>query len=165
MEFRKMRRYRQALSDEECREILTKCGRGTLAVTGDGGWPYAVPLNYVYKDGIIYFHCAVEGHKIDAIEKEPRVCFSVVSEDEVVPEKLLTMYKSVTVFGHARVLTDEEEIWDSAFALAVKYAPMLSPEAINAEIEKDRPRLAVIALTPEHITGKQALDFLKKEKG
>ena len=165
MEFRKMRRYRQALSDEECRDILIKCGRGTLAVTGDGGWPYAVPLNYVYKDGIIYFHCAVEGHKIDAIEKDPRVCFSVISEDEVVPEKLLTMYKSVTVFGLARVLTDWEEISAAAMLLADKYAPDLSKDAKNAEIEKDRPRLAIIALTPEHITGKQALDFLKKEKG
>ncbi|MBR6258611.1 MAG: pyridoxamine 5'-phosphate oxidase family protein [Oscillospiraceae bacterium] len=164
MEFRKMRRHRQSLSEEECREILIKGGRGTLAVTGDGGWPYAVPLNYVYNDGVIYFHCAKEGHKLDAIKKDSRVCFSVVSEDEVVPEKLLTMYKSVTVFGHARVLDDEEEIWASAFALGVKYAPMLSSEAINAEIERERPRLAVIALTPEHITGKQALEFVKKEK-
>ena len=162
MEFRKMRRYRQSLSDGECREILSKTGRGTLAVTGDGGWPYAVPLNYVCHNGIIYFHCATEGHKIDAVKKEPRVCFSVVSEDEVVPEKLLTMYKSVTVFGIARVLTDEAEIRAAAMALADKYAPMLSDDAKNAEIEKDLPRLAIIALTPEHITGKQALDFLKK---
>lgn len=161
MEFRKMRRHRQSLTEDECREILENGSWGVLAVTGDGGWPYSVPLNYVYYKDKIYFHCARTGHKIDAVNKDSRVCFSVVSEDTVVPEKLLTMFKSVTVFGHARVLADEAEIRESAMALADKYAPKLAAEAKTAEIEREWPALAVIALTPEHITGKQALDYLK----
>ena len=65
--FRKMRRFKQQLSEEECLEILKTAKRGVLAVLGDEGYPYAVPLDFVYEDGKIYFHCAKEGHKLDAI--------------------------------------------------------------------------------------------------
>ena len=65
--FRPMRRFKQQLSKEECEEILNNCKSGVLAVIGDSGYPYAVPLSYVYFNDKIYFHCAKEGHKVDAI--------------------------------------------------------------------------------------------------
>ena len=49
--FREMRRGRQALSGPETLEILERNTSGTLAVLGDGGYPYAVPLSYVYYGG------------------------------------------------------------------------------------------------------------------
>ena len=64
---RSMRRARLALDERECEEILKRGEYGVLAVQGDEGYPYAVPLNYVFVDGAIYFHSAKEGHKIDAI--------------------------------------------------------------------------------------------------
>ena len=67
-----MRRHRQQLSREECVSILDRCTSGVLALTGDGGYPYAVPLSYVYSDGAIYFHSAVQGHKVDAIRRDSR---------------------------------------------------------------------------------------------
>ena len=65
--FRKMRRFKQQLSKEECENILRAQKRGVLAVLGDEGYPYAVPLNFVYDNGCIYFHSAVAGHKLEAI--------------------------------------------------------------------------------------------------
>lgn len=70
--FREMRRKRQLLSDEESEAILRKMPHGVLALHGDGGYPYAVPVSYVYADGKIYFHSALEGHKVDAIRQDAR---------------------------------------------------------------------------------------------
>lgn len=73
--FRPMRRFKQALSAEECLEVLKEEKRGTLALAGDEGYPYALPINYFYEEasGRIYFHGAGEGHKIDAIRRCDKV--------------------------------------------------------------------------------------------
>ena len=105
--FRTMRRHAQALEEAQCREILTGGSCGVLAVCGDGGYPYAVPLSYAYSGGKIYIHCAPEGHKLDAIAREEKVSFCVVAQDDVVPEEYTTRYRSAIAFGRARVLTRE----------------------------------------------------------
>ena len=70
--FREIRRTKQLLSEKDCAEILNKCTSGVLALHGDNGYPYAVPLSFVYKGNCIYFHCALKGHKIDAIGRDNR---------------------------------------------------------------------------------------------
>ena len=72
MEFRKMRRFRQQLSKSECDAILSMATSGTLALLGDNGYPYAVPISYVYTDGKIYFHSAKTGYKVDAIKQHDK---------------------------------------------------------------------------------------------
>ncbi|MBQ9616719.1 MAG: pyridoxamine 5'-phosphate oxidase family protein, partial [Oscillibacter sp.] len=67
--FREMRRHGQQLPESECAEILRREPRGVLAVLGDDGYPYTVPLDFVYEGGKLYFHCAGEGHKLDAIKR------------------------------------------------------------------------------------------------
>ena len=62
-EFREMRRKRQQISEEESIGILQKATAGTLALLGDGDYPYAVPISYVYHDGKLYFHSALCGHQ------------------------------------------------------------------------------------------------------
>ena len=54
--FRPMRRFKQQLTMERCEEILQKGSYGVLAVLGDEGYPYTVPLNYHYHNGKIFFH-------------------------------------------------------------------------------------------------------------
>ena len=81
--FREMRRKTQQLSQKECEEILRNATSGVLGVIGDGGYPYTVPVSHVYKDGVIAFHCAKTGHKIDAIRNNEKVSFCVIAQDEV----------------------------------------------------------------------------------
>lgn len=96
--FREMRRKRQLLSDEESIRILKTATAGTLALLGDEDYPYAVPLSYVYNDGRLYFHSALNGHKIDAIRKYDKASFCVIEKDEVRPEKYTTFFRSVIAF-------------------------------------------------------------------
>ena len=93
--FREMRRKRQQLSREESVAILQKSTSGTLALLGDDGYPYAVPMSYVYNEGKLYFHSALTGHKIDAIRKCDKASFCVIEQDDVQPEKYTTFFRSV----------------------------------------------------------------------
>ena len=102
--FREMRRKRQQLSAEESIAILERMTNGVLALHGDEGYPYAVPVSYVYADGKIYFHSAMKGHKVDAIMRNERVSFCVVERDDVCPGEFTTYFRSVVLFGKARIL-------------------------------------------------------------
>lgn len=102
--FREMRRKRQLLPTEESVAILERMTNGTLALHGDDGYPYAVPVSYVYADGKIYFHSAMQGHKVDAILRNDKVSFCVVEQDEVKPAEFTTYFRSVIVFAWFAVL-------------------------------------------------------------
>lgn len=102
--FREMRRKRQLLPAEDSIAILKKITSGILALHGDDGYPYAVPVSYVYADGRIYFHTAMNGHKVDSIVRNDKVSFCVVEQDEVKPAEFTTYFRSVIVFGKARIL-------------------------------------------------------------
>ena len=160
--FREMRRNKQQLSDEECERILERGKTGVLAVLGDDGYPYTVPINYYYNVGKIYLHCAKTGHKLDAIKDEPKVSFCVVDRDDILQEKYTTLYRSVVAFGKAEILTDEEEMLSSVTALAEKYCPDFL-EGIPAEVEREFGILCMIKINIEHMTGKQGRELMKEE--
>ena len=67
--FREMRRIKQALSQDECTEVLKNEPRGVLSLIGENGYPYGIPMDHWYceEDGKLYFHCAKEGHKLGAL--------------------------------------------------------------------------------------------------
>ena len=121
--FREMRRIKQKLSAEESSLILERNTNGILAVHGDNGYPYTVPLSYVFDGNCIYFHSAKTGHKIDAVEKDPKASFCVIDKDMIVPEEYTTYFKSVIVFGKVSEITDDEEKFQAIEKLALKYAP------------------------------------------
>lgn len=157
--FREMRRNKQLLSDEGVAEILARCTNGVLACIGDGGYPYAVPLNFVYFNDKIYFHSAKAGHKLDAILNEPKVSFAVVDEDTIVSSEYTSYFKSVVAFGQARIVEGEE--WFTAFKVLVDKYSGDQPEAAKiSEIEACQ-RSHIIAIDIEHITGKQAKEYVK----
>lgn len=160
--FREMRRIKQQLSKEECEEILARGKTGVLAVLGDDGYPYTVPINYYYTDGKIYLHCAKTGHKLDAIKKEQKVSFCVVARDDILQEKYTTLFKSVVAFGKAEILTDENEMRSSVTSLAEKYCTDCL-EGIPAEVERGFGILCMIKINIEHMTGKQGKELLKEE--
>ena len=158
--FRDMRRRKQLLSEQECDEILHLGKTAVLAVNGDDGYPYTIPLNYVYYEGNIFFHCAKSGHKLDAIKRNSKVSICVVLQDDVVQEKFTTYYKSVVCFGRAEIAADTEEIKKATTVLSEKYCPD-NLDGIPAELENGLSALAVVKITPEHITGKQCIELVK----
>lgn len=160
--FRRMRRFRQQLSDNESAEILENGRTGILGVVGDGGYPYTVPLNFVFWNSKIYFHCAKTGHKIDAIMQNDKVSFCVIDKDDVVPEKFTTYFRSVVIFGRAVILEDREEFEEAICRLAKKYSPKETDASVAAEIAKGRNSLCMVSVDIEHITGKECIELIKK---
>lgn len=157
---REMRRGRQALSREECDAVLERGTSGVLALAGDGGWPYAVPLSYAWQDGKLYFHCATAGHKLDAVRADNRASFCVIDRDEVIPEKYTTYYRSVIVFGRIRELDDPAEKLRAIQALAAKYRPGFEAER-QAEIDGAWDRLLMLELSAGEVAGKQAVELAR----
>lgn len=157
--FREMRRKKQALSHGECEAILKRGTAGVLAVHGDGGYPYAVPLSYVYRAGKIYFHCAKQGHKLDALTRDSKVSFCVIDKDEVKPEAYTTWFASVIAFGKGRVLEDVTEKRAAIEELAARYSPD-HEEGRLREIEKTFDRLCLVEIAIDHMTGKQAIELV-----
>jgi len=159
--FREMRRSAQQLPENACIDVLQRGKTGVLAVQGDGGYPYAVPLNYLYADGKIYFHCAREGHKIDAIRRDPKVSFCVVDADEVIEAKYTTAYRSVIAFGRAKVMEDAQAIFNAIDRLALRYVPDDSTENRHAEMRDGLPKMAMVEIEIDHLSGKEGLELRK----
>ena len=159
--FQVMRRSRQALSWQETEEILRRGTSGVLALAGAEGYPYAVPLSYVYTQGILYFHCAKVGHKLESIRRCEKASFCVVDRDEIKPEAYTTYYRSAIAFGRVRILESEEEKRRAIEQLSQKYHPMDTPAHRKAVIEREYAPLCMLAFTVEHMTGKQAIELTK----
>lgn len=157
-----MRRIKQALAPQECIRILEKGASGVLALSGDDGYPYAIPISYVYNDSKLYFHSARNGHKIDAVRQCQKASFCVIEQDHIVPEKYTTFYRSAIAFGRIRILEEEAEIRDSIEMLAVKYHPVDTPEGRLQAISRDFNRLCMIELSIEHLSGKEAIELVPK---
>ena len=162
-EFRPMRRKRQELAQEESITILQKATSGTLALLGDNGYPYAVPTSYVYHEGKLYFHSAVEGHKVDAIRQCDKASFCVIEQDEVHPEKYTTFFRSVIAFGKIHIIEDEAEKLQMARMLGNRYNPN-QDEALQKELENGLAHMLMIRFDIEHLTGKEAKELMNQHR-
>lgn len=157
--FREMRRNKQILSNEESIKILKNGKSGVLALLGDDDYPYAVPISYAYDNSKIYFHSAKTGHKTDAIKKYSKASFCVIDQDNIIPEKYTTYYRSVIAFGKVRIIEDEKEVRESIEKLAIKYHPEDSEVNRNKEICRSWNSFSMIEFSIEHMTGKKAREL------
>ena len=160
--FRPMRRSAQALDGGACVEILERGTSGVLAVAGDGGWPYAVPLSYAFDGEKLYFHCAREGHKLDAIRREARASFCVVDRDDVKPAEYTSYFRSVIIFGRVRVIEDEAQMRAAIELLARRYFPEDSAENRRRAIEREWAGLCMLEMDIEHMSGKEAKELARE---
>ena len=158
--FHRMRRLSQQLSQEDADTVLRRGTAGVLALAGDEKFPYAVPISYVYDGAHIYFHSALTGHKVDAIRQNPNVSFAVIDQDEIIPEKYTTYFRSVIVFGTIRIIEDDAEKLVTVRKLALKYAPHNTEEQHTAEIEHEWKRFCMLELSIAHMTGKEAIELV-----
>ena len=161
--FREMRRSKQLLSKETAIEILNRNTSGTLALLGDDGYPYAVPISYVYADEKLYMHSAKNGHKIDAIRQYEKASFCVIDQDQVVPEKYTTYFRSAIAFGKVHLVEEKDEMRRIAAMLAMKYSPQFEA-GIPQEIDSAIDRMAIIEMTIDHMTGKEAIELVNAGK-
>jgi len=150
--FREMRRNDRSIDREEAVKLLEKGEYGVLSAVGENGYGYGVPLNYVYHEGSIYFHCAAEGSKLDNIRSNNKVSFCVVGNIEPIPEKFSYRYESVIVFGCAQEVHDEEKM-EALAALIKKYFSDNMEKGMEY-IQRDSSKAKVIKITIEHMTGK-----------
>lgn len=150
--FKEMRKKDREVFGEDIEKILTNGEYGVLATVGENGYPYTVPLSYVYQDNSIYFHCAKEGHKLDNIEKNLKVSFCVVTDTEVLPGKFSTNYKSIIAFGEAKELTGALKR-DILFKFIEKYSQSFIEEG-KRYIERAQDSAKIVEIKIEHITGK-----------
>lgn len=103
-----MRRKDRQLTREEAEVILRNGEYGVLSTICEDGYPYGVPLSYVYEDGKLYFHHTAQESLLGSnIAGDTKACFTVVGETELLPSKFSTRYESVIAFGKIRECSDK----------------------------------------------------------
>lgn len=152
--FREMRRIKQQISEDACKNVLINAPRGVLSMIGDDGYPYGIPLTYWYceENGHIYFHGAGEGHKMDAIKACDKVSFCVMDEGYRKEGEWSLNINSVVIFGRIRVVENNDEKVRACATMCKKFTD--DKEYMEREFRTAFDRVTVLELIPEHITGK-----------
>ena len=152
--FRPARRKNREISTELAKELLAKSKRGVIAVNGDEGYPYAVPINYFYDEDNdkIYFHGARVGHKIESIKKNDKVCFTVYGNDRLEDGDWAPYVQSTVVFGRCHLIENQKEAIELVRNLAKKYYP--NENLIDEEVDKYGEAVQMFEIEIEHLTGK-----------
>jgi uncharacterized protein len=151
-----MHKHEKEITDRgEMEAILSRAEVAHIAMS-DGDEPYVIPVNYGYRDGCLYFHCAQEGHKLEILRRNSRVCFEVSTDIEVHLGKSVgcghtTHYKCVIGRGCAEILEDSEAKVEGLNALMAQYSDkefVFPPKAVK--------NTAVVRITVESMTGKRS---------
>ncbi len=153
--FRPMRRSKQALSEQETKALLSAEKRGILAVNGDDGYPFAIPVDYFYDSAQnkIFIHGGKAGHKVDALKKDDKVCFTVYGNETFEEGDWAPYLHSVVAFGRCKLVADAGQTEDRVRELALKYYP--TKDEVEAEIAKDIHAVQLYEITIEYMTGKR----------
>jgi nitroimidazol reductase NimA-like FMN-containing flavoprotein (pyridoxamine 5'-phosphate oxidase superfamily) len=138
----------------ELEDVIRRAEVCRLAMVDDGE-PYIVPMNFGYRDGCLYFHCAKEGRKLDILRKDPRVCFEMEADVRLVkgenPCQWSTSYESVIGWGTAEVLLEEKEVREGLEVLMSHYTQ--GPFAFDP---RSLSLTALIRVRVDRMTGKRS---------
>ena len=152
--FTRLRRESKEICNIEISSVMNKGEYGVLGTIGENGYPYTTPINYVYYNDAIYFHCAKQGNKIENINFCSKVSFCVVVDNKVLPEKFTSDFSSVIAFGEAKRINDQEKL-DVLKEFIIKYSPEYIKEGLEY-IDKAADKTEVIKINVQHITGKKS---------
>ena len=152
--FRKLTRIKQALSPSECEGVLRTALRGTLALNGEEGYPYALPVNHYYdaEARTIYFHSGKTGYKVDCLDRSDKACFTVIDDGERREGEWWLTFRSVVAFGRVARIEDAATIERISRALSRKFTK--DEVYIDREVEKYAPATLLLALRIEDLQGK-----------
>ena len=151
--FRKMRRDKQQVSQDECKRVLSESKRAVLSLIGEEGYPYGVPVNFVYDetDNMIYIHTAIEGHKIEAIKNCNKVAFTTWDDGYKESGDWAYYVTSVIVRGRAKIIDDPKIMAEKIMNLGVRFA---SDKEVQGMIDRNIGKVLLIGISIENITGK-----------
>lgn len=147
-----MRRKDRLIPEAEAFTILKEGEYGILSTVSPNNEPYGVPLNYCLIADCIFFHCALEGSKIDNITNNPKVSFCVVGKTEILPDKFSTRFESCIVEGLAHESFAEEKQM-ALEGIVSKYSENFAAEGLKA-IEKQIAMTRVFKIVIDSISGK-----------
>ena len=170
MQLPPMRRFKQLLGEETCREVLGRASNAVLGMNGTDGYPYAVPLSFAYVPpapaepalGCVYFHCAPAGHKLDCLRADCRASMTVVDEDLIVQDEFTSYFRSVMAFGRVAEVDDPAEADRALRLLIAKYSPDVAAEAVEHEMGGCARRASILRLDIEALSGKEARELVEK---
>lgn len=153
--FRPIRKKKNQISDEAAKELLRTSRRGVFAVNGDDGYPYAIPINFLYDEDAqkIYFHGSRAGHKVDSLRACDKVCFTVYGNETIKDEPWAPYMQSVVVFGRCRLLESGEESLALVKRFTMKYYP--DESLVDIEIAEGGKAVQMYEITIEHYSGKE----------
>ena len=153
--FRPIRRKQKEISIEQAKQLLKSERRGVLAVNGDEGYPYAMPINYIYdeEENRIYFHGAKVGHKVDSLKANDKVCFTVYGNESIKEEEWAPFLQSTIVFGRCFFIQDHERAMKVIKKMAMKYYP--NEELVDEEIEASGKAVLMFEIEIEYMSGKE----------
>lgn len=153
--FRKIRKKKNEIGMDEIKELLRSSRRGVLAVNGDEGYPYAVPINYLYDENTdkIIFHGAKAGHKVDSLKACDKVCFTVFGNETIKDEPWAPYMQSVVIFGRCHLMENKETAMELLKKFAMKYYP--SEDLVDDEIADSGKATQMFQIDIEHISGKE----------
>lgn len=153
--FRAVRKKKNEISLDEAKNLLRSSRRGVLAVNGDEGYPYAIPINYLYdeENNKIIFHGAKAGHKVDSVKKNDKICFTVFGNETFTEENWAPYLQSVVVFGRCHLVENRDDIISLVKKFALKYYP--NEDMVNEEIVNSGKGVQMFEIKIEHLSGKK----------
>ena len=147
-----MRRNDREISENETLSILKSAEYGVLSTVSKSGIPYGVPLSFCIIGRDLYFHCAVEGRKIENLNQNNLVSFCVVGDTEVLADEFGTKYESVILSG--KVIEVFEQTKRSALeGLLEKYSSPYMESGLKY-IDKLIDKTRVYKIEIEDMSGK-----------
>lgn len=153
--FRKVRKIKNELDEKTTKKVLKKAPRGVLALNGEDGFPYGLPLNFYYDEdnNALYFHGTKTGYKIDCIEKSPKASFTALLEEGVSDDGWSKNVSSVVAYGLLEEIEDSDFARDALEKLAQKYYP--SEDLVEENIKANFKNTKMLAFHISYMTGKR----------
>ncbi len=150
-----MRRGDREITDPSAIAEVLACGKVMHLAMCDGAAPYVVPLTYAWRGGVLWAHSAAEGRKLDVLRRNPRVCFDITLDAEIVrnegrPCDWTTRYRSVIGTGKAQVVTEGPRLREGLAALVEVYG------GDAGELPAELPHVVVIRVDVERVSGKSS---------
>lgn len=153
---REMRRKNRQMTEEDTIGVLKEAEYGVLSTICKGNIPYGIPMSFAYEDECIYLHCALDGQKLDNIENNNQVSFTVITSTELMPQAFSTKYTSAIAIGEISIVNDIEEKRKGLILMIKKYSPDFYESGLKY-INNAFNNVNVLKIKINKITGKARL--------